>query len=249
MDRRPRAGRIAAGLGLTAGLLGLGLLVSGHSARALSWTASPPALESEVLTGRPTGRAEVVIDGEPTRLQVCRSPQAPGAVLARYRELAEAEARAGTPVLVQEGRDRRHMLIWVTGAGVRKALLTEPDPAGGTRYKLLEGRLGDPREELDLPGGLAAPLGAEVVFAVDEGAGTGIALLEARGGVHGVADRVIASLEAAGFRVDRRAAAALAEHAGQGRVAVPFSAPDRRGLALVSAAGGESRVTLTIRGA
>ncbi|MGE0706455.1 MAG: hypothetical protein AB7N76_15385 [Planctomycetota bacterium] len=228
------AGRFALGLLLTAGLVAGGLVLSGSSARALSYVRGPasarlPGLDamrgSNVLGVLGSSR-QVAVNERDVRVLDCLTDRAPKAVLEHYEQVAKAELRADAPYLRQDGPDRWG-LLWATPDRISKAVLVWPGPNGrGARYRLIvdESRqpLGLVRGTRALVGGIAPAslTGCEIGHSVCAEDGSGLLLLHAaREDARGFAGRLLEVLEERGFRCDR---ATLRAYEGRGELVIPL---------------------------
>jgi hypothetical protein len=239
LEGTQQAQRVVLGASITAGLIALGLYVSGASpARAWSRLSPQPPLAGLVaLPGSRHGDQEVVLNGRPTPVRVCWHPsRAPREVLAHYAKVAAGETAAGVPYVLAEA-EHGGSVLWVTPEGTRKAVLVDAAPEGGTVFRLIaeEGaslRAGQPvpafgpkpAKEVLLPGGAAAPPGVRVGFCVVNPDGSGTATLDANGAPRDVAARVLAELERVGFSVagDDPEARLLSEALPQTRTILPL---------------------------
>lgn len=242
--------RIASGVGLTVGLLALGLGLTGTTARARSFLdlGGPAALTA--LAGSSTSpSAELTIDGTPTRVRSCLSPEGPRVVFEHYRQVAAREA-GDEPWVEARDPDGGGLITWLAPEGLRKSVRVEREPRGGARYELMEADPAAPGARR-LPCDLPVPALCQVAFSVVRQDGTGMALLLARSSPDAAARSCLETLAAQGFSLDPAAAAALdglARDSGEGDLplCLPFGAPGRRGLLVVSPADGGARVSLAI---
>lgn len=259
MDRaRPPVLRILAGAGLSAGLVGLGLALSGPDVRALSSgrRAVAPLEGLPVAVGEALRSDVLYVNGRLSEVLSCRADATPTAVLERYARQAAAETPPGAPYALETSPDGGSV-VWVTPAGVHKAAIVERAPEGGVRYRLILDRTRDrvPAANAPFPGGILPPQGAEVAFTVCAPDGTGLLLFEVPHAGYEVTDPLLAALEARGFRPDERARRAYDE-AGRSSpgpaaesVTIPFShvAGALSGHLVVSRGPDGARVSLSVR--
>lgn len=239
------AGRLRdaiAGAGLSLGLLGLGVCLSGNSARALSFATEPEGPAGlQALPGSVSRTGELSIDGTPTRIRACRTGEPTSSVLERYQALAAAESQDRP--WVESDDEAGGYVAWVSPDGLRKAVKVTSLPGGGCEYELLEADAPGTRSQR-LPADLPLPSGCRIAFSLVRADGTGTALLLASGTPAFAIGTCLDTLRAQGFQVDERAAAAL--EAEDGPRTVPFSAPDRRGLLMATPTPGGARISLSI---
>ncbi len=243
---------------LTAGLVALGLAVTGHSARALTLVQGSFVEGFHVLDGSSRNISEISLNGRPTTIQVCYHPsKTPGEILAHYTRVAHGESPASVPYLVQETPDGDGSVVWVTLEGKRKAVLVTSDPRGGTEFRLIveapvEGRptrAAAPGDAV-LPGGVLAPQGFTLVHCVARRDGTGTAILEASGEGRDAAASLLGALSERGFVAQTDLRAIYAQHTPDTRLTIPFThrSGTLAGHLVVSPNGtGGARVCLTVR--
>ncbi len=236
MDQDKRARKILLGTALTAGLLALGLTLTGNTARALSLvTQSSYVSGFHVPSGSSRAVQQSVLNGRPITIQLCAHPgRSPASVLAHYVKVARAETPARLPFLLEEftGGGGGNV-IWTTQDGTRKAVLVSPDPrggGGGAAFRLIaeEPQQGQPTQtppagEVVLPGGLYAPGGFEISYCLTQRDGTGTAVLQASGSCRDAAAGLLSELERRGFTLQREARAAYQAHTPDTRLILPFA--------------------------
>lgn len=258
MEQPKGAQKFLVGTVLTAGLVALGLAVTGHSARALTLVQGSFVEGFHVLDGSSRSVSEVALNGRPTTIQVCYHPsKTPDEILAHYAKVAHGESPANAPYLVEENPDGGGSVIWVTLEGERKAVLVASDPRGGAEFRLIaeapvEGRPtreAAPQDAI-LPGGVAAPDGFRLVYCLAERDGTGTAILEAPGEGRDAAAGVLTALSERGFVTRSDLRAAYADHTPDTRLTIPFA--HRSGalaghLVVSPNETGGARVCLTVR--
>lgn len=196
-------------IGLTAGLIGVALVVSGHAVHAGSPLGPAPGEAGDVapLPGATVAWRRVVLDGAPTRVRECRAPsRGPKEVLDHYAEVARQQTTPGAPFAVLElpwgGAVR-----WRGTDGRPRAVLVEPLDGGGATYRILVGD-GDPAvgAERGLPAGLELP-GFTPALTLEQPSGA-LLLLDAAAPPREAADAVLAELGRRGQRSDSLAPAA-----------------------------------------
>jgi hypothetical protein len=255
-----RLQRVAVGVTLTVGLVAIGLVVTGGHARALSLLDPSGAGEGSISvlpSTRVERSQEVLIDGQPTKVQDCWVQQPPARVLDHYRGIAYDQSHPhDIPYLLHEDGRGGGLLVWVDPEqDLRKAVTVEADPRGGTRYRLLETSTSlDPEageQRGRLPADLPVPESSQTLFTVREDETRGMALLRAPGDPSSVAEQFVARLRDEGYQIDPIAAEVLGQGAGEDRVAVPFHAAgwggERQGILVVTRDGVTSRVQLQVR--
>lgn len=234
---------------MTVGLFALGLSVTGSSARALALITPDASGGLRVPSGATRTSKRVQLNGQPTTVQVCYSPnRSPASILAHYRKIASSETVAGVPYLVEESPDGGSV-VWTTVGGGRKAVIAESDPRGGTSFRLIDEptptKAGKVASTTLLPGGLHAPPGYTVGFCVTNPDTTGTAILESHGSPRDVLAGLLPALRSAGF-----APAAQAAATQNNRLHLTFdhASGSLSGLLTASETRTGARICLTVRG-
>jgi hypothetical protein len=252
----PLLGRIFLGALLTAGLVAGGLVLSGKSAKALSYVRGPvsaslPGLE--VIMGSRVSAREVRVNERNLRVLECLTDKTPEQVLDHYEAIAKRQIRPGAPYLRQDG-GAFASLLWVTPERITRGVLVSKGPAGkGSRYRLLLDESRQPltlvNGEHSLPGGLTLGNlpGCKVGHSVVDEDGSGVLLLTSRGMPQDVTARILGPLEERGFKCDRTA---LDAYRGDGRLVIPLehSQGGLRGVLKVTPQAGGARASLTLHG-
>lgn len=216
---------------MTVGLAALGLWLSGSGARALAYMQ--PALdgvgEVKALSGSDLGQAQQVrLNGREMRVLECTSPKSPEQILDHYCEVADGQTAPDVPFLLTRGASGG-MILWVSPQGEARAVCVEPDPLGGSRYRIIVDPSGEALGRAKpgdlLPGGLRARdlPEFEVKSSVAAEDGSGVLILTKPGSVRGAANRLLAPLEAGGYSCDTRALEAY--QATTSQVVIPLTHP------------------------
>jgi hypothetical protein len=164
-------------------------------------------------------------------------------VRAAYEGLAQRESSHGAlslPFAVMEGRQGDGAVLWTDArTGRRKGVIVLPRSGGPTEYKVFEC---GPVSARAAKAGSSIP-GSESVFTL-EGDGREVALSRVAGTASSVAARVVDDLRARGFEVQGDRSRDLSR---AGRVTIPFSRGEARGLAVVAQDdGAHARVSILV---
>ncbi|MBL4848719.1 MAG: hypothetical protein JKY65_24620 [Planctomycetes bacterium] len=212
--------------------------------------------EVQALSGSKIGDAKSVhLNGRKMRVLDCSSSKLPREVLDYYCEIADGQTTPDVPFVLSRAAHGGGMVLWVSPNGEARAVCVEPDPVGGTRYRIIidpsGGALGTPPEDgsSPLPGGLRSNQlsGFTIESSVAADDGSGMLIMSTPGSPRGAANRVLVPLEARGFSCDRAALAAY--DAASGLLIVPLVHPSgiRGTLSLRKAPQGErTRLSLTL---
>ncbi len=192
---RERAKRVGVTAAVVIALVGFALVATGDGARALHVLGLRPLDEVRPLPGSENVRREFATwNGEPQETLSADTDLDASMVIRRYEDLFSEEAfgeasapvrmgPAGMPALHSSSMSHE-TLGFVDRAGRRVGVIAYRHPDGGSRYHVFRTAAGSPGPatpdaSAPLPGGIGVPAGAKVLFRLDRGEGSGLAMLEA----------------------------------------------------------------------